>query len=1358
MPIQSTNTPALMYSPEMHIAMASSQSTATSSLISYLELNKSLVPNPPPFVPLPRAIFELNHIASKTCGCEPLSTNFPSNDGSYSDRFAYNRTDKMCGDCDNCRERLGKSDSTPPVGYEDFPNPPPGQSAAESAAETNTAASLAAALHETTTPTISLLLHVAANLPMYWMTFVNGEFELVSGKSDSETTSWNLITHINDLGKELQPNGSELLDMFTNELRHKDYDSGCILCTNYQSKVGSMEHELPVVVDLTKDTKNSYVQISARGSSVVTLQFKLTQSKSDLATNCYLPNANPSVEEQKITKITATITIAVDDKSAVTTTTTTTTLTSETIEVSSSFVPKGKGAQWSHVEQPIPTFLGVAPDVTFSESIRGWRANIPCKPIVTTPNFYASSIQTGLFDSSYWNYRRFTLGESLGRVDLETTLKESDASVLKENVLVKIADGTWRPGLPSVDTARPSGIKIRELFMDYVQNNLAVLKGEQNPHGIVDAALYCLECFEYEYKDARVCSDVTALEVTNAVRNAEASTMVGGPGVSINVILSYVTRLISSLVHEEHSLFVEVEGHNLYSLKTSTALTKSFTSIIPLAATPPEIVHQIKSRDYPNKFSDETQKMVKETVGDICSINGTTSGFVVKMFIKGVGDNRPLVSPLDPIVIRLTSEYGGQEYVQEIAGIVQSVILKEEAVMVRLPGVEVGHGFANGIKFGVSLSDMPYFNFMLNMAGVKLCADERGRYRYYKSITDGSTGIEVLGNYSKIKEDYDDMLFDVRIGVGVGKGTRLCRRMLIESLPAALRSDIMAKRCGGGVQKYGNFVCIGDRGGVVDYIPTSLDEFERPDEAVELEKVRRLARCIAPSPSNTTAKRLPRPEVADPPEMFNTQLNELQCQAVADVASGFAGSAPYVIWGPPGTGKTTTVVEAVLHVVRNSDINRVLVCAPSDAAADVLALRLTEYFTPNSMKRINHHQRKFESLPAKLMRYSEINKEQVFVVPENFLDTESLEWNADGNFSDLRVVVCTLYVSGMLSGSKTSVGDFFTHCFVDESAQATEPELLLPLLQLRSNAVVCLAGDPKQLGPQICSQKATEQGLGLSLLERLLSLEMYRNGEYGVVTMLENNYRSHKALLEITSALFYESKLRCCAEVGRQQFATNWERLKNKDLPVLFIDCPEGRHIADVDSPSFMNFAEVDAVVEACVSILKDPDVKGVSAYDIGVITPFRAQVLKIRAALRNKGMGGVNVGQVEDFQGQEVRIAVISTVLTHRVEKFQGKEEGTKPFGFMEDGKRFNVALSRAESLCVIVGHRRYLEASKSYWTALIEYCDSKDLMDASAGMGKFVEAVRVLGLGGGTVEDRLAEEMNGWAGVASYAWKVQL
>uniref|UniRef100_A0A8C1DJT7 RNA helicase n=1 Tax=Cyprinus carpio carpio TaxID=630221 RepID=A0A8C1DJT7_CYPCA len=430
-----------------------------------------------------------------------------------------------------------------------------------------------------------------------------------------------------------------------------------------------------------------------------------------------------------------------------------------------------------------------------------------------------------------------------------------------------------------------------------------------------------------------------------------------------------------------------------------------------------------------------------------------------------------------------------------------------------------------------------------------------------------------------------------------------------------------------------------------------------------------------------TAKRIP-----NAGQFFNAQLNPAQKEAVKRILSGQCRPTPYVLFGPPGTGKTITLIEAILQVHHRIPCSRVLVCTPSNSAADLVCMRLhrSGFLHTASLARVNATCRPEECVPEELRQYARAGE-----------DIRHASFH--------RIVVSTCSSAGMFYQIGLRVGHF-THVFVDEAGQATEPESLIPLSLLsETSGQMVLAGDPKQLGPVVKSKLAAVFGLGVSLLERLMGTPLYSCGERGynplLVTKLVYNYRSHEALLELPSRLFYAGELCVRSQRTVVDALCHWSRLPTKGFPFIFHGV-RGTEMREGNNPSWFNPAEAVQVMMYCCQLAKrlyNP----IPATDIGVIAPYKKQVEKIRVLLHRVGLGDVKVGSVEEFQGQEFLIIIISTV---RSNESLLSEELQSMLGFLSNPKRFNVAITRAKALLIVIGNPHVLIKDPCFG-ALLQY-----------------------------------------------------
>ncbi|CAG8510498.1 12307_t:CDS:2 [Dentiscutata erythropus] len=402
---------------------------------------------------------------------------------------------------------------------------------------------------------------------------------------------------------------------------------------------------------------------------------------------------------------------------------------------------------------------------------------------------------------------------------------------------------------------------------------------------------------------------------------------------------------------------------------------------------------------------------------------------------------------------------------------------------------------------------------------------------------------------------------------------------------------------------------------------------------------------------------------------FYTAQNYYQKQAVRIIKTGEHHPLPFIIFGPPGTGKSATVVEAILQL-RNDDKNRILACAASNAAANLLLRKLSEYLSPEEMIRIYAVSQKPNKLDSDLHRYCVINNGKFQVPTLTYIE-------------ERKVVVTTCITAGLLHALGRTKP--YTHIFVDEAGQALEPEILTALQNGTKDTKIILAGDPKQLGPFVYSKIAKDHGLGQSLIERLVETSYYDFSDtckYGVKLLI--NYRTHPSILNFPNATFYEGALQPCDDLNNNSLI-NFSYLPKKGYPLMFWKV-EGKENREGQSPSWFNAHEAGYVLAVVKQLLKE-DVK---PEDIGIISPYVKQREKISKLLKHKEINGVEIGTVEKFQGQERRVIIISTVRT-RSARFFG-----------EPG-RVCVALTRAQELLIVIGDPSTL-TSNELWEQWLE------------------------------------------------------
>ncbi|EKX43930.1 hypothetical protein GUITHDRAFT_72561, partial [Guillardia theta CCMP2712] len=288
-----------------------------------------------------------------------------------------------------------------------------------------------------------------------------------------------------------------------------------------------------------------------------------------------------------------------------------------------------------------------------------------------------------------------------------------------------------------------------------------------------------------------------------------------------------------------------------------------------------------------------------------------------------------------------------------------------------------------------------------------------------------------------------------------------------------------------------------------------------------------------------------------------------------------------------------------------------------------------------------------------------------------------------------RLVVSTWETSGLLLWSDLKVS--FSHIIIDEAAQMLEPAALLPLCLASSVTNVILSGDSEQIGPKVLSKLARSHGLGVSVIERLLQTEWYKQ-EHKLWTQLLVNYRNHPDIVALSSRLFYEGKIQSAGLLD-VSWLSRWNFMPNNNkFPVLFLDVL-GNDRQDVDSPSFFNVSEAESITSILVDLLRNCRPM-ISAEDVQVISGHRKQIEIIRKLLREHPndalqLSRVNVGPVESIQGREKKVVIISTV---RASEDWLASDLYKDEGFVFNPKRLNSAMGRASQLLCFVGHAKLL------------------------------------------------------------------
>ena len=414
-----------------------------------------------------------------------------------------------------------------------------------------------------------------------------------------------------------------------------------------------------------------------------------------------------------------------------------------------------------------------------------------------------------------------------------------------------------------------------------------------------------------------------------------------------------------------------------------------------------------------------------------------------------------------------------------------------------------------------------------------------------------------------------------------------------------------------------------------------------------------------------------------------------------------------IVHGPPGTGKTTTLVEAIYETLHRE--NQVLVCAQSNMAVDWISEKLVDrgvsVLRIGNPSRVNDkmlsftYERRFEAHPdypqlwsiRKAIRelYSRSRKgaERESVRQKiNSLKDRATELEIRINeslFAEARVIACTL----VGSANRLLMGQKYGTLFIDEAAQALESACWIPI---RKADRVILAGDHCQLPPTVKCLEALRAGLGDTLMQSIV-----RN-KPGVVSLLKLQYRMNDEIMRFSSDWFYGGMLQSAPEV-------KYRSILDFDTPIEWVntegmDCNEefvGENYGRINKPEAD--LSVNQLKEYITRIGRTRFLE--ERIDVGLISPYKAQVQYLRLLLKRDAFFKpfrplITVNTVDGFQGQERDVILISLV--------RANEEGQ--IGFLNDLRRMNVAITRARMKLIILGDASTL-TKHAFYKKLYEY-----------------------------------------------------
>lgn len=440
-------------------------------------------------------------------------------------------------------------------------------------------------------------------------------------------------------------------------------------------------------------------------------------------------------------------------------------------------------------------------------------------------------------------------------------------------------------------------------------------------------------------------------------------------------------------------------------------------------------------------------------------------------------------------------------------------------------------------------------------------------------------------------------------------------------------------------------------------------------------------------------------------------LNQSQSEAV-DLA--LRANEVAIIHGPPGTGKTTTLVEVIKRCAKRS--RPVLVCAPSNAAVDVLTDRcaeagldvvrignlarvdpsvlehtLDERWKRNGMaddiKTMRKRADEFRRMATKYKRSfgrSEMEQRKLLIQEAKSIiaDVRRMEQQVTDMIIDQAdVVACTLVASRNEELRK----HHFSYVVIDEAGQALDPAICIPLLKAER---VVLAGDPHQLPPTIIDQEASRMGLGTTMLDR--AIKAHPNA----VSLLTEQYRMNHVIMSYSNAVFYDGKVTSHPSV-EDRTIPNGAPL-NESLTIIDTSGRGWDEEPGEGSESLANIGEAECALNVYDELTQH---FGAELWSIGIISPYRGQVRLINSRMteeqRNR-VHALDVDTVDSFQGSECDAIIISLV----------RSNTDNEIGFLNDIRRMNVAMTRARRKLIIIGDGSTIAAHKFY-KGLWEYAE---------------------------------------------------
>lgn len=455
----------------------------------------------------------------------------------------------------------------------------------------------------------------------------------------------------------------------------------------------------------------------------------------------------------------------------------------------------------------------------------------------------------------------------------------------------------------------------------------------------------------------------------------------------------------------------------------------------------------------------------------------------------------------------------------------------------------------------------------------------------------------------------------------------------------------------------------------------------------------------------------------DIPPFIIPRLNASQQEAVNKI---LAANELAIVHGPPGTGKTTTLVQAIKALIKQ-DHKQILVVAPSNTAVDLLSEKLSDeglnvlrvgnparvserlmsltldskMAEHNSMKEIRKLKKQaneFRDMAHKYKRsFGKAERDQRKALFDEARSIMKSVENTEQYIIDDILTKAQVIAATLVGANHYTVRKLKYHTVViDEAGQALEPACWIPILKAQK---VVLAGDHCQLSPTIKSNEAARNGLSTTLLEKCVALHPE------AVTLLEEQYRMNKMIMGYSSAIFYNDQLKAHASVADHVLFTD-------DIPLAFIDTAGCGFDEKTEGTSTTNPEEAAFLFKHLTQLVAElaPHYQPEHFPSIAVISPYKQQIYLLKEQLLHSPVlqaygNKISVNTIDSFQGQERDIVYISMTRSNTESKI----------GFLSDIRRMNVAMTRARKKLVVIGDSGTL-SQLPFYADFITYAEKRD------------------------------------------------